>query len=190
MANRIHLVRHGQTEWAASGRHTGKSEIPLDAAGEAQAKALRALLGATAFEKVLTSPLARARRTASLAGFPDAEVTPLLHEVDYGEDEGKTRAQIQGERPGWDFFDQGPKNGESLEAAAARAGALLNRLRDVDGDVLLFSHGHFLRILTTTYLGVDRRLGRQLLIRPASLCVLGHEHEWPNIELWDQTVSI
>jgi broad specificity phosphatase PhoE len=187
MADRIYLVRHGQTDWAALGRHTGTSDIPLNAVGESQAKSLHGVLSSVAFTRVFTSPLGRARRTAELAGYDRAEIVSFLREVDYGEDDGKTRAEIRAERPGWDFFEDGPRNGESIAAAATRAKTLLDQLHDVNGNVLLFSHGHFLRILAPVYVGTDPRFGRHLLLRPASVSVLGREHEWPNIELWDQS---
>src|SRR5277367_6587460 len=132
MAERIVIVRHGETDWSATGQHTGRTDIPLNAAGEVQAAALRPLLSRFSFERVVSSPLVRARRTAELAGYgARLAVSPLLAEVDYGDDEGRTRAQIRADRPDWDFFKDGPRNGETIEAAAARAKRLLDEVDDV-----------------------------------------------------------
>ena len=187
MADRIYVVRHGETDWSALGRHTGRSNIPLNAAGERQAERLRPILARVAFARVLSSPLDRARRTAELAGFERVETSPLLCEVNYGDDDGKTRDEIRAARPGWDFFKDGPTNGETIEAAAARARAVLNELRPIAGNALVFAHGHILRILASVYVDAAPEFGRHLLLRPASVSVLGREHEWPNIEVWNRT---
>jgi len=186
MADRIYLVRHGETDWSASGRHTGTSNIPLNSVGERQAERLGPILARTAFARVLSSPLDRARRTAELAGFGAVDTSPLLCEVDYGDYDGKTRDEIRALRPGWDFFEDGPKNGETLEAAAGRARVVLGELRPIAGNALLFAHGHILRILASVYLGANPQFGRHLVLRPASVSVLAREHEWPTIEVWDR----
>ncbi|HKQ71398.1 MAG TPA: histidine phosphatase family protein [Polyangiaceae bacterium] len=185
MATRLYLVRHGQTEWSRSGRHTGRTDLPLDEHGEKQAIGLKNALAGIAFTKVVSSPLIRARCTAELAGFPDVETSPLLLEVDYGSDEGRTRDEIRADRPGWDFFAHGGLGGESIEAATARAKEMLASLDDVAGNVLLFSHGHLLRLLTTAYLDARATFGRQLVLGPATISILGHEHEFPTIESWN-----
>lgn len=180
----VHVVRHGETEWSAAGKHTGRTDIPLTREGEEQAKRLEPILHRTPYARVLSSPLGRTTRTAELAGFPNVETTPLLLEADYGEDEGRTRAEIRKERPDWDYFLNGPKGGESLDDVAKRATELLAQL---SGTVLLFSHGHFTRILTTTWLGKAPREGRHFRISPASLAILSDEHGTPAIELWNFT---
>lgn len=187
MTARIYLLRHGATEWSELGKHTSSTDLALTALGERQAAAWRPRLAQIAFARVLTSPLQRARRTAELAGFPGAEVTPLLTEVDYGRDEGRTRAEIRAERPDWDFFLNGGDGGESLADAGARASKLLAEVASASGDVLLTSHGHFLRVLTATYLGQPPQFGAHLAIGAGSLGILGHEHEAAAIVSWNIT---
>ncbi len=145
---KIYLARHGETEWSLSGQHTGRTDIPLTERGERNARNLGERLKGTHFAKVLTSPLQRAKRTCELAGFgARAETDAELVEWDYGEYEGKRTADIRKERPGWYLFRDGCPGGESLDAVGARADRVIARLRGVGGDVLLFSHGHFLRVL-------------------------------------------
>jgi probable phosphoglycerate mutase len=180
----IHIVRHGATAWSRAGRHTGRSDIPLDPVGEEQAKKLAPALAATTFDRVLSSPLVRARRTAELAGFPGCETSSLLLEADYGEDEGRTRAEIQQDRPGWDYFIDGAKGGESIEEVSARARTLIKGL---EGTVLLFSHAHLTRILTMAWLGKASRDGRHLSIHPASIGILARDRDIPVIKLWNFT---
>jgi probable phosphoglycerate mutase len=180
----IHIVRHGATDWSDLKRHTGRSDIPLNRHGEEQAKKLAPTLALTRFDRVLSSPLVRAHRTAELAGFPDCETSALLLESDYGEDEGQTRAEIQRDRPGWDYFIDGAKGGESLEEVAARARTLIEEL---DGTVLLFSHAHLTRILTMAWLGKAPRDGRHLSIHPASIGILARDRDIPVIRLWNFT---
>ena len=181
------LIRHGETEWSRARRHTGRTDLPLSAAGEAEARALGRHLRGLEAELVLSSPLTRARATAELAGFGDRlELSDALLEFDYGEYEGLTTAQIRAARPGWDLFRDGCPGGETVEAAAARARKLLDTLTDAEGRVLLFSHGHQLRILTTCYLGLSPDAARHLFLGTASLSVLGTEHEWPAILLWNE----
>ena len=178
----IYLVRHGSTEWAEARRHTGRTDIPLNDLGRAQAAALAPVLARHTFARVLTSPLRRARETAELAGFPRAEMTPLLREVDYGEFEGLTRTEIRQRIPDWDFFAQGPVGGETIAEVADRARALIG---DLSGDVLLFSHGHFLRIFPPVYLNEPATFGRHLRLDPASLSLLGEENEIPSLVRWN-----
>jgi broad specificity phosphatase PhoE len=187
MARSIVLVRHGATAWSDSGRHTGRTDIPLTQAGERQATALRARLATFSFEGVLSSPLQRTRRTAELAGFGAVvESTDLLLEMDYGDDEGRTRDQIRSERPGWDIFTDGPLRGETVVQVAARATALLAELAPMRADVLLFSHGHMLRILAPTYLGQTPDFGRHLDLGPASISVLASSNGYPTIARWNE----
>ena len=187
MSARLYLLRHGATEWSELGKHTSHTDLALTALGERQATAWQPRLAAVAFERVLTSPLRRARQTAALAGFPDATPTPLLTEVDYGRDEGRTRDEIRAERPGWDFFTHGGDGGETLAQAATRAAKLIAELADRRGDVLLVSHGHMLRIFAATYLGLDPAFGAHLSIGAGSLGILGAEHEVPAIASWNHT---
>ena len=181
------LIRHGETEWSRARRHTGRTDLPLSPAGEAEARALGEHLRGLEVGRVLSSPLTRARATAGLAGFGDRlELTDALVEFDYGEYEGLTTAEIRAARPGWDLFRDGCPGGETVEAAAARAGKLLDSLADTEGRVMLFSHGHQLRILTTCYLGLPPDAARHLFLGTASLSVLGTEHEWPAVLLWNE----
>jgi broad specificity phosphatase PhoE len=181
------LIRHGETEWSRARRHTGRTDLPLSPAGEAEARALGEHLRGLEVGRVLSSPLTRARATATLTGFGDRlELTDALAEFDYGEYEGLTTAEIRGARPGWDLFRDGCPGGETVETAAARAGKLLDSLTGTEGRVLLFSHGHQLRILTACYLGLPPDAARHLFLGTASLSVLGTEHEWPAVLLWNE----
>jgi probable phosphoglycerate mutase len=185
MPAHLYLLRHGATEWSELGKHTSHTDLALVALGEHQAMAWRGALAKPTFERVLTSPLVRARRTAELAGFAHADVTPLLTEVDYGRDEGRTRDEIRAERPDWDFFTQGGDGGESLDHAADRAKQLFAQLATIRGDVLLVSHGHFLRVLTATYVGEAPAWGAHLAIGAGSVSILGSEHGVPAIASWN-----
>ena len=183
----LYLIRHGETEWSRARRHTGRTDLPLSPAGEAEARALGQHLRGLEVDRVLSSPMTRATATATLAGFGDrVELTDALLEVDYGDCEGRTTAEIRASRPGWDLFRDGCPGGETVEDAAARARGLLEDLADSDGRVLLFSHGHQLRILTTVFLGLPPATARHLFLGTASLSVLGVEHEWPAILLWNE----
>jgi broad specificity phosphatase PhoE len=183
----IYLVRHGETEWSRARRHTGRTDVPLSPVGEAEAKALGQHLRGLEVDRVLSSPLARAVDTAKLAGFGDGlETTDALLEFDYGDYEGLTTPQIRAVRPGWDLFRDGCPGGETVQAAADRARPLLGELAAADGRVLLFSHGHQLRILTACYLGLPPEAARHLFLGTASLSVLGTEHEWPALLLWNE----
>jgi broad specificity phosphatase PhoE len=181
------LIRHGETEWSRARRHTGRTDLALSSAGVAEARALGQHLRGLEADRVLSSPLTRARATAELAGFGDRlELSDTLLEFDYGEYEGLTTAEIRAARPGWDLFRDGCPGGETVEAAAARAGKLLDTLTDTEDRVVLFSHGHQLRILTACYLGLPPDAARHLFLGTASLSVVGTEHEWPAILLWNE----
>ena len=183
----LYLIRHGETEWSRARRHTGRTDLPLSPAGEAEAAALGRHLRGLEVDRVLSSPLTRAVSTARLAGFGDrVELTDALLEFDYGEYEGLTTAEIRAARPGWDLFRDGCPGGETVETAAARARKLLDSLNPSDGRIMLFSHGHQLRILTTCYLGLPPDTARHLFLGTASLSVLGIEHEWPAVLLWNE----
>ena len=184
----IHLVRHGETAWTATRQHTGLTDIPLTATGERDAYRLGRQLQRRNFPHVLTSPLVRARRTCELAGFGSrAEVDPDLVEWDYGEYEGRTTADIRAKHPGWQLFRDGCPGGESVPAIAARADRVVARLRSLDGDVVLFSSGHFLRVLAARWLGLDAALGRCFLLGTTTLSILGYEHgkDEPVLRLWN-----
>ena len=183
----LYLIRHGETEWSRARRHTGRTDLPLSPAGEAEAKALGQHLRGLEVDRVLSSPLTRATATAQLAGFGDrVELNDTLLEFDYGDYEGLTSAEIRATHPGWDMFRDGCPGGETVEAAAARAGKLLDSLIDTEGRIMLFSHGHQLRLLTTCYLGLPPDAARHLFLGTASLSVLGTEHHWPAILLWNE----
>jgi broad specificity phosphatase PhoE len=187
MGVELYLVRHGETEWSRARRHTGRTDLPLSPAGEAEAAALGRHLRGLEIDRVLSSPMTRAVSTARLAGLGDrVELTDTLLEFDYGEYEGRTTAEIRATRPGWDLFRDGCPGGETIEDAAGRARALLAELAGSDGRVLLCSHGHQLRILTACFLGLPPDAARHLFLGTASLSVLGVEHEWPAILLWNE----
>ena len=184
----IYLARHGETAWTMSRQHTGRTDIPLLAQGENDAIQLGQRLKGTVFTKVLVSPLERARRTCELAGFgAKAEVDPELHEWEYGAYEGRRTLDIRVERPDWYLFRDGCPGGESVAAIGARADRVIARLRAIDGDVLIFSHGHFLRVLAARWLGLPAGEARLFILSTAALSILGYEHslEEPSIRLWN-----
>jgi broad specificity phosphatase PhoE len=187
MGVELYLVRHGETEWSRARRHTGRTDLPLSPVGEAEARALAAHLDSLEVDRVLSSPMARATATAELAGFGGrVQLSDALLEFDYGDYEGRTTAEIRASRPGWDLFRDGCPGGETVEDAAARARSLLAELTAADGRTMLFSHGHQLRILTACFLGLPPAAARHLFLGTASVSVLGTEHEWPAILLWNE----
>lgn len=180
------LLRHGETEWSRTGRHTGRTDLPLDEAGRRRARELGAALGGQEFTRVLVSPLRRARETAELAGIRGpAEICDDLAEWDYGEYEGRTSAEIQVERPGWTIWDGGVVGGETIEEVAERADRMCARIRELEGDVAVVAHGHILRILAARWMGLDPHVGGHLVLDAAALSRLGHEHGTPAITLWN-----
>ena len=179
------LVRHGETEWTVSKKHTGRTDVPLTSNGEVQARALAGVLSGHEFAAVFTSPLRRARHSAELAGFPDAQLDEQLVELDYGDYEGRTSAEIRVERPDWLLWRDGTPGGESMDDAGRRADGVLARLAPHDGDVLLFGHGHFSRVLGARLLGLPASDGRLLMLGPGSLSVIGSEHEQRAIRTWN-----
>jgi broad specificity phosphatase PhoE len=186
----IYLARHGETAWSLSGQHTGRTDIPLTERGERNARRLGERLKGMTFAKVLTSPLQRARRTCELAGFGDrCEIDPDLVEWDYGKYEGRTTADILAEAPGWSLFRDGCPGGESPEQIGARANHIVEKVRAIRGDVLIFSSGHFLRVLAARWLGLEPIVGKCFLLGTASLSALGYEHDpsQPVIRFWDDT---
>jgi probable phosphoglycerate mutase len=183
------MVRHGETEWSRSYRHTSRTDLPLTEAGKARARALGPRLADHRFALVLTSPLERARLTAELAGFPDAEVCDDLLEWDYGDDEGRTSTEIREERPGWLIWADGPKKGETIDEVAARADRVLERVRHAGGDTLAFAHGHVLRILAARWIDAEPQFGQRLLLATAEPSTLGWEHDYRVIERWSCDAS-
>ena len=185
----VYLARHGETAWTLSGQHTGLTDLPLTPNGERNARRLGDRLKGRQFAKVFTSPLQRAARTCQLAGFGDvAEKDPALVEWNYGEYEGLRTAEILARRPGWDLFRDGCPGGESPGQIAERADRVIQRLRSVHAHVLLFSSGHFLRVLAARWLGLGAEsAGRHFLLSTASLSALGYEHKLsqPVIRLWN-----
>lgn len=180
------LARHGATEWTKDGRHTGVTDIPLVEEGRAQARSLRPVLSRRRYQLVLSSPLQRAVETASLAGFEaGVELEPDLVEWDYGEYDGLTTAQIRERDPGWVLWQTGGPGGETPAQVGARADRVVARVRQVAGDVLLFSHGHFLRVLATRWLALAPSNGRYLYLGTAGLGVLGNERDNPVIAAWN-----
>jgi len=186
----IYLARHGETAWSLSGQHTGRTDIPLTERGERNARRLGERLSGLRFDEVLTSPLQRAVRTCELAGFGKlAEIDPDLLEWDYGQYEGRTSAQILSSRPGWQLFRDGGPGGETPDQVAARADRVVRRVRIIPGDVLLFSSGHFLRMLAARWLGLGPEAGKYFMLGTASLSALSYEHDLsqPAIQFWDDT---
>jgi broad specificity phosphatase PhoE len=184
----LYLVRHGETAWSVTGQHTGRTDLPLTSRGEAQARTLQARLNGQGFARVFSSPLKRAARTCELAGFGSvASLDPELVEWDYGDYEGRTLAQIQGERPGWDLFRHGCPRGESVRQITERVDRVLSRVRAIEGPLLFFSSGHVLRVLAARWLETAAELGRGLQLDPASICVLGYDHKGADrvIRLWN-----
>ena len=185
----VYLARHGETEWSRAGRHTGRTDLPLTPAGEAAARTLADRLRGVAFARVFTSPLIRARRTGELAGFT-ADVDPDLLEWDYGGYEGRTTADIKADAPDWDLFIQGAPDGETPADVAARADRVVAKVRAAAGPVLLFSSGHFLRVLAARWCGLGVTVARHLLLDTASVSVLGYAHNHPGepaVKSWNRT---
>ncbi|MEY2398240.1 MAG: hypothetical protein QOJ00_1414 [Actinomycetota bacterium] len=178
-------VRHGETAWTLSGQHTGSTDVPLNDAGRDQARRLGASLTATNFEFVLSSPLARARETAELAGFPNAQSCGDLAEWDYGSFEGLTTDQIRATSPGWTLWADGVPGGETAANVGARADGVIAQVRAARGPALVFSHGHFLRVLAARWVGLAPTSGAVLALAPASVSVLGWEREQPVLQRWN-----
>ena len=185
-SHEVWVVRHGETEWAREGRHTGRTDVPLTEAGREQARALARCLSGHAFALVISSPMARAADTARLAGFPDPRTDPDLREWDYGVFEGRRTPEIREEYPDWSIWDGPWPNGETIDHIARRADRLVARLRAIDGDVLVFAHGHVLRVLAARWLGLPAAAGRHLALGTATVSRLGWERETACIETWNE----
>ena len=188
----VYLARHGETAWSVSGQHTGTTDLSLTERGEANARRLTGRLQGLRFNKVLTSPLQRARQTCELAGFgAAAEIVPDLAEWNYGEYEGRRTQEIRAQRPDWQLFRDGCPGGESPDEIATRADRVVTKIRAADGDAIVFSSGHLLRVLAARWLGLEPSAGKYLLLGTASLSVLGYEHGLaePVIRLWNSALE-
>ncbi len=189
---RVLLVRHGETAWSRAGRHTGRTDLPLEPEGRLQAEALGPAIAGEGlvFAEILTSPLARARETCRLAGLAArAIVVDDLAEWDYGAYEGKTRAEIREQRPGWDLWRDGCPDGEQSADVARRAERVIAQVRAADGDVAVFAHGHLLRILAACWVGAPPQLGARLVLGPARLSLLGYDRDAAAILRWNAPVA-
>ena len=186
---RLYLIRHGETEWSLSGQYTGRTDIPLTAHGEESARNLGLRLRNIPFVQVLTSPLKRAQQTCALAGLDATpQIEPDLAEWDNGDDEGRTPADILVSRPNWNLFRDGSPHGETPAQISDRADRFIARLRVLDGNIALFSHGHFGRVLAARWIGLSVDHAQQLLLDTASLSILCYEHnrtDQPAIALWN-----
>jgi broad specificity phosphatase PhoE len=186
----IYLARHGETVWSREGRHTGRTDLPLTEQGERNAQSLRQRLAGILFAEVRTSPLQRAKQTCQLAGFGDvAEVDPDLVEWNYGDYEGIRTADIREKRPDWELFRDGCPNGESPADVAVRADRVVARVRTTEGNVLIFSSGHFLRVFAARWLELEPVFGKYFILDTASLSALSYEHDLcdPAIRFWNDT---
>jgi broad specificity phosphatase PhoE len=184
----VYLARHGETAWTISHQHTGRTDIPLTERGEGNARSLGLRLKGMTFDRVLVSPMQRARRTCELAGFgPQAEVDPDLMEWDYGQYEGLTTVEIRKQNPGWELFRDGAPGGEAVADVGARADTVIAHLRDSEGRTILFGHSHFFRVLAARWLGLPVADGRLFLLGTASLSLLGYDHSRDEsvIRLWN-----
>ena len=186
---RIHVIRHGETAWSLSGRHTGRTEVALTESGERDAVGLAALLGGVVFARVFSSPRVRARRTCELAGLGAAmAIEPDLAEWDYGDFEGLRSVEIHERSPDWNVFRDGCPGGESPDAVSDRADHLIARLRAIEGNIAAFTHGHFGRVLAARWIGLPVVQARGFFMSTASVGILGHEHHdaaEPVVEQWN-----
>jgi broad specificity phosphatase PhoE len=189
LMHRIYVIRHGETEWSAAGKHTSHTDIALTANGENQSRDLAERLPVVVFDAVLTSPRQRARQTCKIAGvLPEAIIEPDLAEWEYGEYEGKLSSDIRAMRPGWTIFEDGCPGGESPEQVSVRADRVIARLRLLEGTVAIFTHGHFGRVLGARWIGLSVAYARRLLLDTASISVLEHEDDLqgqPVIARWN-----
>jgi probable phosphoglycerate mutase len=186
----VYVVRHGETAWSLSGQHTGLTDLALTPRGEEQARGLAQWLRGMTFDHVFSSPLQRARRTCELAGFGGvAALDADLVEWNYGVYEGRTSAQIRQSNPSWELFRDGCPGGESVAEITARANRVVSRLHALEGNVLIFSSGHMLRVLAARWLAADTALGRNLVLDPACISMLGYDHHGadPVIRRWNHS---
>jgi probable phosphoglycerate mutase len=187
---KIYLIRHAETEWSLSGRHTGITDIPLTKKGEQEAVGIKKKLKNHPFELILCSPLKRAKSTCEIAGLlPQAQIDSDLAEWNYGDYEGLTSQEIWKASPSWDLFSDGAPHGESLADICARANSILTKIKKITGDVALFSHGHFLRAIATCWLQLPIQQGRLFSLSACSLSILGFEKKQPALFLWNGAFS-
>jgi len=185
---KVYLCRHGETEWTLSGQHTSFTDIPLTPNGELQAEKLKQRLDGIDFSKIYVSPLQRAKRTCEIAGYLDqAEVDEDLFEWRYGEVEGITTLEYRKKHPGWTIFNDGAPGGELIQEVSDRADRMIEKIRQHEGVVALFSSGHFLRVLAARWCGLNAVDGRSFKLTTGSLCILGYERDVPVIQLWNNT---
>ncbi|HEY1921121.1 MAG TPA: histidine phosphatase family protein [Tepidisphaeraceae bacterium] len=190
---RLYIIRHGNTDWSETHRFTGRTDLPLNARGEQNARLLAARLKGLTFARVFTSPLQRARKTCELAGFASAaEPDPDLLEWDYGQFEGCHSTNIYREKPDWELFRDGAPGGESTQQIAARADRFINKVRQITGDVAAFTSGHICRVIAARWIGQSTGLGGSLLCSTASISILGYEHGLndPAFHLWNDDGTI
>ena len=189
MLSKIFMIRHGETEWSRSGQHTSRTDLPLTPNGEAVARQLAGRLTGKQFAHIFVSPRQRAQQTCQLAGLgTTAQVEPRLSEWDYGDYEGLTSPAIHKERPGWTIYRDGCPNGESPDQIAARADSLVSDLRKLTGDIVVFSHGHFLRVLGIRWVAQPVLEARHFGLDTASISILSYEHDrldMPIIQQWN-----
>jgi broad specificity phosphatase PhoE len=194
MVGKLYIIRHGETEWSLSGQHTGRTDIPLTPRAEEEARRLFPRLKVVQFSVALCSPRQRAQRSCELAGLGAiAKVEPDLAEWDYGDYEGQRSPDIAKERPGWNIFVDGGPNGESPKDVSARADRLVNRLEALEGNVALFSHGHFSRVVTARWLGFDVVAGQRFMLDTGTISVLRNDPRHPElrvIELWNALPAV
>jgi broad specificity phosphatase PhoE len=187
---KVYLLRHGETEWSLNGRHTGVTDIPLTENGRIAARLLKPILAKVTFTLVLTSPLQRARETCELAGLGQfANVEPDLIEWNYGEYEGLKTEQIRLTRPGWSVFRDGCPGGESPEQIGSRADRVITKVRAAAGNVALFGHGHFTRVLAARWINLSANYGENFLLDTATLNVLGYYRESPAFMIWNAPLA-
>jgi probable phosphoglycerate mutase len=190
----VYLARHGETAWTITGQHTGLTDLPLTEAGERNARRLGERLKGLTLVKVFTSPLQRASRTCQLAGFGEvAEVDRDLVEWDYGDYEGRRTVEIRNSRPDWQLFRDGCPGGETPQQVSVRAERVISRVRAITGDVLLFSSGHFTRVLAARWIGIEpSMIAGFLMLSTASLSAIGYEHDLsrPVIRFWNDTQHV
>jgi broad specificity phosphatase PhoE len=187
---KVFAIRHGETAWSLSGQHTGTTDIPLTDNGRKLAERMRPVLARNAFGLVLCSPMQRARETCKLAGFGDkAVIDSDLVEWNYGEYEGLTTEQIHEGAPDWLLFRDGCPGGETPEQVGARVDRVIARLPAVNGDVVLFAHGHVLRVLVARWIGLPSGAGQHFLLGTGTLCVLGYYREIPAVKIWNAPLA-
>ncbi len=185
---KIYLIRHAETEWNLTHRHTSTTDLPLTKKGIKQAKALKVRLQGKKFDHIFSSPMQRAIETCVNAGFEkNMQIEKDLSEWNYGDYEGKTKDEINEDHPGWSIFSHGAKGGESVEDAFCRAKRFIEKLLKLEGDIILFSHGHFSRVLGASWIGLNAHFGEALTLTNASVSILGINQDKPAIFLWNDT---